>query len=470
MRQQALQINNQAANVPSLLSHRAKLAHLTRRAQSRLLADPSASNAPTVGLTGEDARLQAIRARIQKAKQYKESSSIPVGANDSFMATEPTQPDQSSQGTGTPTSPPANTYNAVRTTEYAEEEPTSQSSAPPPGFEKWLQPEDPISAPPYSEPKQPYRKDFYENSITDVRQLLEISPTKQGYGSATQPAAWLQGVLGEDGGRLTAGIDPNQRMEEFTRQKEERVKELGAEIITANIEYNPQGSGKYKPTVSTWGVFPRPENISAAYGGGRNIKPGQELETPEQKLAREQAYTEALQKYKKAIGFVDLDVDLETEAMDLYKEGMELFNKGLLRESYKIFDKVLTRVPLKSKAGGLAALQKAIVLDSLGSSKDAEKIYRQIKGHPLSAVSKKAKQMLFGFEAMDFLKAHQFSYGVKKEEYSKYFRNLADRNQIYVGSEEDRARDAELERLSTAVAVAVVVFPILLVVGVAHNH
>lgn len=39
--------------------------------------------------------------------------------------------------------------------------------------------------------------------------------------------------------------------------------------------------------VTTWGVFPRPQNISQAYGGGRNIKPGQELETPEQRAKRE---------------------------------------------------------------------------------------------------------------------------------------------------------------------------------------
>ena len=44
---------------------------------------------------------------------------------------------------------------------------------------------------------------------------------------------------------------------------------------------------RYKPKVTTWGVFPRPNNISQAYGGGRNIRPGQELETPEQKAARE---------------------------------------------------------------------------------------------------------------------------------------------------------------------------------------
>jgi hypothetical protein len=44
---------------------------------------------------------------------------------------------------------------------------------------------------------------------------------------------------------------------------------------------------RYKPKVTTWGVFPRPQNISQAYGGGRNIRPGQELETPEQKAQRE---------------------------------------------------------------------------------------------------------------------------------------------------------------------------------------
>jgi hypothetical protein len=46
-------------------------------------------------------------------------------------------------------------------------------------------------------------------------------------------------------------------------------------------------NNRYKPKVTTWGVFPRPQNISQAYGGGRNIRPGQALETPEQKLQRE---------------------------------------------------------------------------------------------------------------------------------------------------------------------------------------
>ncbi len=44
---------------------------------------------------------------------------------------------------------------------------------------------------------------------------------------------------------------------------------------------------RYKPKVSTWGMFPRPNNISEAYGGGRTIRPGQELESAEQKAKRE---------------------------------------------------------------------------------------------------------------------------------------------------------------------------------------
>lgn len=31
----------------------------------------------------------------------------------------------------------------------------------------------------------------------------------------------------------------------------------------------------YRPKVATWGIFPRPANISRQYGGGRTFKPGE---------------------------------------------------------------------------------------------------------------------------------------------------------------------------------------------------
>ena len=42
-------------------------------------------------------------------------------------------------------------------------------------------------------------------------------------------------------------------------------------------DYAPS-SGQYRPKVSTWGVFERPANISKAFGGGRNLRPGGALE------------------------------------------------------------------------------------------------------------------------------------------------------------------------------------------------
>lgn len=61
----------------------------------------------------------------------------------------------------------------------------------------------------------------------------------------------------------------------FTLRKEEEMKARGVEMITRDRTYDPQKeqAAGYKPKVSTWGVFPRPQDISKAYGGGRTIQP-----------------------------------------------------------------------------------------------------------------------------------------------------------------------------------------------------
>lgn len=46
--------------------------------------------------------------------------------------------------------------------------------------------------------------------------------------------------------------------------------------VVTEVEMITQ-KGDYRPKVSTWGMFPRPDNISKAYGGGRTIEKGGEL-------------------------------------------------------------------------------------------------------------------------------------------------------------------------------------------------
>jgi hypothetical protein len=81
-------------------------------------------------------------------------------------------------------------------------------------------------------------------------------------------------VVGESSG---IKMEEGMSMEQFTLKKEAEMKARGAEIITIGgaTATGDEKAGGYRPKVSTWGVFPRPQNISQAFGGGRNIKPGQ---------------------------------------------------------------------------------------------------------------------------------------------------------------------------------------------------
>ena len=60
---------------------------------------------------------------------------------------------------------------------------------------------------------------------------------------------------------------------------------MNVQIISKDTSYNPfdedesvvgmddiETGVNYKPKVSTWGVFPRPKDISKEYGGGRTLK------------------------------------------------------------------------------------------------------------------------------------------------------------------------------------------------------
>ena len=94
-------------------------------------------------------------------------------------------------------------------------------------------------------------------------------------GSDEKSASYLQDIMSK--GRKSESAD--LRPEMFTIYKEEETKARGVEFITKDKNYNPlkqsQAPPDYKPKVATWGVFPRPPDISKAYGGGKTYLPGE---------------------------------------------------------------------------------------------------------------------------------------------------------------------------------------------------
>jgi len=264
--------------------------------------------------------------------------------------------------------------------------------------------------------------------------------------------------------KLMAEIAEMAALEEVQRKKDERNAEGGSGSAEG------KGGNTHKPAVATWGVFPRPSNISKTYGGGRNIRPGQELETEEEADARQKRVAQALASYRKVVG-LDIEPEVEDAAMELYEQGQELFEAGSLRMALEKYELACDMVPLKSKVGGLANFQKAVCLDSLGRNDEAYSIYKSLRGHSAPGVAKNSKRMMFGFQAAKDLKVDKMRAinAGSVDQWRGYFDRATDGTwAVYKRKEgEDEEDDAEEKKLLAVMLGLLVGLPVLTVVGLA---
>lgn len=342
--------------------------------------------------------------------------------------------------------------------------------------------------------------------VADTRSLQ----SKDG-GSSSSAASWLQTTSTQ-----AEGISKNLRAEEFTVEKEKRIraqdivierakgivegtkrrattmdeygtaqmfqeaelsiaadkraedeeKRMAEMAEMAEMEDGVGGERAHKPAVATWGVFPRPQNISKTYGGGRNIRPGQALETEAEEEARKQRVAAALAEYRKVAG-LDIEPEVEDAAMELYEQGQALFEKGTLRAALEKYELACELVPLKSKVGGLASLQKAVCLDSLGRNEEAYSIYKRLRGHSAPGVAKNSKRMMFGFQAAKELKVDKMRAinDGSVDAWRGYFDRATDGTwAVYKRKEgEDEADAAEERRLVVLSLILLLGAPILTV-------
>nr|GLL34561.1 uncharacterized protein LOC109155969 isoform X2 [Ipomoea trifida] len=176
----------------------------------------------------------------------------------------------------------------------------------------------------------------------------------------------------------------------------------------------------YKPKVSTWGVFPRPSNISKTFGGGRTLNPGEALETTEEKAAKQARSRQLLAAYKAKKGLV-IDPKLKLECQKALNDGDSLMELGKLREAIPLYEKVMDRLSFQTELYGLAALQWSICQDSLQRRNEARSMYEKLQSHPNIQVSKKAKQFAFSFQAMEMMKVRGSTNSPKATGYQNYF-------------------------------------------------
>lgn len=201
--------------------------------------------------------------------------------------------------------------------------------------------------------------------------------------------------------------------DELPDWKKEQI--LQNEIAKAEAFMNPSAgrtkasssdvSVEYKPKVSTWGVFPRPDNISRTFGGGKKIQIGGVDLSSEESKTRDEAVNQKLAAYRKARG---IDMELEEKHHEEIEAAIEKAENFVTRsspyEAIKTLQSVEDYVSDRSRLGGVVYLSLALAYDGVGKREEAKELYQRLRRNPFPEIARKAKHLLQGFEAMDQLK------------------------------------------------------------------
>jgi tetratricopeptide (TPR) repeat protein len=175
---------------------------------------------------------------------------------------------------------------------------------------------------------------------------------------------------------------------------------------SSNVEY-------YKPKSGSWGAFPRPKDISQAYGGGRRIGPGFSNES--ERLQSEQDTRDRLQRYRERVG---IDVKSEREHAGEIDEALRIANYAMQRGRYSAgvsaLEKVTRYCSTNSKVGGKVFLELAMAYEAVGRTDEAILVYRELSTSRIEDVKFDAKRLLYGLEAMQFMQND-----VKSPEFNK---------------------------------------------------
>ncbi|OWM72848.1 hypothetical protein CDL15_Pgr021154 [Punica granatum] len=175
------------------------------------------------------------------------------------------------------------------------------------------------------------------------------------------------------------------------------------------------------------------------YGGGRNIRPGEALETAEERAAKDARTRELLAAYKKKIG-LNVDPKLKIECEKVLKDGDALMDSGKLKEALPYYEKIMKNLPFQSEIHGLAALQWSICQDSLTRRDQARSMYEKLQSHPNPTVSKKARQFMFSFQAMEMMKVGSSRLSSRNTGYQNYFEAFIEDKVDYTSNNDDEAR------------------------------
>ena len=159
----------------------------------------------------------------------------------------------------------------------------------------------------------------------------------------------------------------------------------------------------YQPKTGSWGAFPRPRDISKAYGGGRRVGPGYSNE--QANLDAAQATANRLRRYREKVG---IEVESEKIHAAEIEEALGIGNLAMQRGVYatavSALEKVTKYCSSNSPVGGKVFLELAMAYEAMGKADEAITIYKTLTKCRIEEIKINAKKLLYGIEAIEFMK------------------------------------------------------------------
>jgi tetratricopeptide (TPR) repeat protein len=244
-----------------------------------------------------------------------------------------------------------------------------------------------------------------------------------------------------------------------------RKREVTVRILTRDRDYDPFDADEkavgydvedavYKPSVSTWGVFERPPDISKTYGGGRTVK-REELEDEEAIAARRARVAKKLAKYREDQGMTLTNAEY-AEVREVLERSGEAMKRGYMQDALDLLEPwALDRIGQKTEMGGRIIFNYAICLDNLQRRDEALKQYRRCIGNQYGNVSKQADRMIWGMTtASKKMKSDLFDYmdAAKLDAYDEYLIKMA--NEKFAGEiDEEEVKALNTQAMLTMVGL-----------------
>ena len=159
-----------------------------------------------------------------------------------------------------------------------------------------------------------------------------------------------------------------------------------------------------RPSRGSWGYFERPNDISKAYGGGKRVGAGYTKDSTSSATSVEETRRK-LQAYREKVGIdVQSEKDHAAEIEEALSIGQRAMQRGMYGTAVSALEKVTKWCSTNSQLGGKVFLELAMAYEAVGRTQEAIRVFSTLSKSRIEEVKFNAKRLLYGIEAMQFMR------------------------------------------------------------------